>query len=137
MTNRLQVAAVVLAVFTLTVMLWGEVARAASGGMLFERRTGNTRLFVYYDRGAIHAARYTTRLLDPKWACTAVDSYHFGPHALPLWIPSMLCATCYGLSVTLAAFQRKRMGSAHCAGCDYDLTGNTSGVCPECGAGVE
>jgi hypothetical protein len=30
-------------------------------------------------------------------------------------------------------FQR-RPGAGHCAGCGYDLTGNTSGRCPECGA---
>jgi predicted amidophosphoribosyltransferase len=24
----------------------------------------------------------------------------------------------------------------HCSGCGYNLTGNTSGVCPECGAPV-
>ena len=30
----------------------------------------------------------------------------------------------------------KRTGAA-CAGCGYDLTGNVSGVCPECGAGYK
>jgi len=29
---------------------------------------------------------------------------------------------------------RVRLG--HCAACDYDLTGNVSGVCPECGTRV-
>ena len=27
--------------------------------------------------------------------------------------------------------------AGHCATCDYDLTGNTSGVCPECGSPVK
>jgi hypothetical protein len=28
---------------------------------------------------------------------------------------------------------RRARGAPHCAGCGYDLTGNVSGVCPECG----
>ena len=52
-----------------------------------------------------------------------------GTAMIPLWIPMI---------VTLAAawfFHRKarftRLG--HCAKCSYDLSGNESGVCPECG----
>jgi hypothetical protein len=44
----------------------------------------------------------------------------------------------------LAADERRhRISLGKCAACSYDLTGNTSGVCPECGrpvagkAGVE
>ena len=32
---------------------------------------------------------------------------------------------------------RKRQGNTACTVCGYDLTGNTSGVCPECGTEVE
>jgi hypothetical protein len=31
---------------------------------------------------------------------------------------------------------RRRVLPGHCAACRYDLTGNTSGRCPECGAAV-
>jgi hypothetical protein len=34
----------------------------------------------------------------------------------------------------LARFIRRRPGPGHCPSCGYDLTGNVSGVCPECGA---
>ncbi len=30
-----------------------------------------------------------------------------------------------------------RQGPGHCPKCDYDLTGNVSGVCPECGTEIE
>ena len=33
--------------------------------------------------------------------------------------------------------QRKRKKSRLCENCGYDLTGNVSGVCPECGTGYE
>lgn len=32
--------------------------------------------------------------------------------------------------------RRRRMRPGHCPSCSYDLTGNVSGVCPECGAKV-
>jgi hypothetical protein len=32
-----------------------------------------------------------------------------------------------------ASRQRKRLKNGHCVPCGYDLTGNVSGVCPECG----
>jgi hypothetical protein len=43
------------------------------------------------------------------------------------------------LTVTLALWfrvWRRRVRAGHCRCCGYDLTGNVSGVCPECGNGV-
>jgi len=40
--------------------------------------------------------------------------------------------------VVIALRRRKRHDSAiHCEICDYNLTGNESGICPECGTAVE
>jgi uncharacterized paraquat-inducible protein A len=33
--------------------------------------------------------------------------------------------------------RQARIALGHCPSCDYDLTGNTSGVCPECGSAAE
>ncbi len=35
--------------------------------------------------------------------------------------------------VWLVGWGRRAAGKGRCSNCDYDLTGNTSGVCPECG----
>jgi predicted RNA-binding Zn-ribbon protein involved in translation (DUF1610 family) len=51
---------------------------------------------------------------------------------LPLWIPLLL-----GLSPLLAVLlPARRTDHDQCSECDYDLTGNLSGVCPECGTRI-
>jgi len=48
---------------------------------------------------------------------------------VPLWLPFLLCLvpTCY-------LFWHDRVPQpGHCRRCGYNLTGNTSGRCPECG----
>lgn len=36
-----------------------------------------------------------------------------------------------------AQYRRRRHKPGHCLNCEYDLTGNTSGVCPECGTSTD
>ena len=53
--------------------------------------------------------------------------------AVPLWIPLLA-----GLIPWLfRLWHRARRKPGHCRFCDYDLMGNVSGTCPECGRGVE
>ncbi len=48
---------------------------------------------------------------------------------IPLWIPFLIVAI-----PTLLLWRRDRRPPAnHCQSCGYNLTGNVSGVCPECG----
>jgi hypothetical protein len=58
----------------------------------------------------------------------------------PLWLPVILFAF-----LPIRAFirgpiarrrLRRRRDLGQCIGCGYDLTGNVSGVCPECGAAI-
>jgi hypothetical protein len=61
--------------------------------------------------------------------------------APPLFLPAAAAAfPCVGFfTLWLFARQRRRMRIPRpnvCAVCDYDLTGNTSGTCPECGTRV-
>lgn len=48
---------------------------------------------------------------------------------LPLWVPLLLVA----LPTAFLWWRDRRVPPGHCLQCGYDLTGNTSGVCPECG----
>ncbi len=48
---------------------------------------------------------------------------------LPLWIPFLLAA----LPTAFLFWRDRRTPPGHCQECGYDLTGNTSGVCSECG----
>lgn len=49
---------------------------------------------------------------------------------LPLWTPFLLVAI-----PTAFLFWRdhRKIPQGHCQNCGYSLTGNTSGICPECG----
>ena len=57
-------------------------------------------------------------------------------HAIPLW-PFILFSFAWGLYPFIPQYKRwqsheyERQG--RCIKCGYDLTGNVSGVCPECG----
>jgi len=53
---------------------------------------------------------------------------------VPLWLVTAATA---GLPLLWAArwlLRRRRVPGGHCQRCGYNLTGNVSGVCPECGA---
>jgi hypothetical protein len=56
---------------------------------------------------------------------------------VPLWIPTMVfVGASFALGTPLfRSWRRRRRGL--CIKCGYDLTGNVSGVCPECGARIE
>ncbi len=53
----------------------------------------------------------------------------------PSWLPTVL----FGAYPTLAFIRgplrrHRRRRKGECTGCGYDLTGNESGICPECGS---
>jgi len=49
---------------------------------------------------------------------------------VPLWLIVTLVG---GPSILLWRYGRRRFPAQHCQRCGYDLTGNVSGRCPECG----
>jgi hypothetical protein len=51
---------------------------------------------------------------------------------LPLWIPAALAA----IPTVLLWWRDRRFPHGFCQACGYDLTGNVSGRCPECGEPV-
>ena len=52
-----------------------------------------------------------------------------GLWTIPLW-PAALLA---GIATIVFGYRSRRIPPGHCKACRYDLTGNISGVCPECG----
>ena len=54
--------------------------------------------------------------------------------AIPLWAPTALLLICLALAVALRAHRHRRcLRTGLCIQCGYNLTGNESGICPECG----
>ncbi len=81
------------------------------------------------------------RLRQPHWCRLDPTQYtrHWLPWAnitspmilrMPIWIPMLLAIM---LAVASHRLDR-RYPRGHCQFCGYDLTGNISGVCSECGA---
>lgn len=54
----------------------------------------------------------------------------------PIWSFALLTALLPAIRLICNIRQRRRARSGRCAQCAYDLTGNTSGVCPECGTPI-
>ena len=52
---------------------------------------------------------------------------------LPLWLPASLPVLIWGGVYLVIGRAARRMARGRCIRCAYDLTGNLSGVCPECG----
>ena len=54
---------------------------------------------------------------------------------VPTWAPFAVVGIATFYSFRSAIFNRKQRG--HCPTCHYNLTGNTSGICPECGTACQ
>jgi hypothetical protein len=54
----------------------------------------------------------------------------------PHWTAVLALLVMPALWIGLQAFSKRLSGAPLCSGCSYNLTGNTSGVCPECGKAV-
>jgi hypothetical protein len=75
----------------------------------------------------------------PQWGCRfrRYSAFDLGNRdvqvIVPLWMPFLIVAipTAY-----LWWRDRRQIPAGHCRKCGYNLTGNVSGVCPECGEPV-
>ena len=74
-------------------------------------------------------------------AARSLVHFAFGPEAgahdfvVPQWIVPAVFVALPAARISRRSRRRRASGSA-CRGCGYDLTGNVSGVCPECGYDV-
>ncbi len=133
-SNTLTVAAVVL------VML---AAGSLFVGVDVGGRVGVVCGIAYVFRGRIDLAQYAVWLINPRRTMPQRLGDAVGPPRvlrksgraisgveLPLVWPAAVC----GLTAYVVR-RRGRIPPGHCR-CGYDLTGNVSGTCPECGAVV-
>lgn len=72
------------------------------------------------------SSRYGIRQL--RWLPKVTTMGNWVLHC-PLWIPFGLIA----IPTAYVFYRDRRPPPGHCQECGYNLTGNTSGVCPECG----
>ena len=68
------------------------------------------------------------------WAGTNRNNWRFAVLTLPLWVMVGLFFAYPGIAFVRGPVKRYRRRKRHqCTECGYDRSGNTSGVCPECG----
>jgi len=81
---------------------------------------------------SIDPALYGIPSKNPEWPLLVIHRWQFGwttGLALPFW-PLVLIFIVSTLNLYLRS---RRPLKGLCHACGYDLTGNTSGTCPECG----
>jgi hypothetical protein len=65
------------------------------------------------------------------------DEYRLWEFDFPLWVPTLVIIIYPLIAIIVLPIQsyrsRCRRQVEHCVKCSYNLTGNESGVCPECG----
>jgi hypothetical protein len=87
--------------------------------------------------GPVHGLGFT-------WYAERVEVWMGGgglvrQYRVPSWLPVCLLAVYPVLAFVRSPARRRRQRRQNglCLACGYDLTGNVSGVCPECGTEVE
>ena len=73
-----------------------------------------------------------------SWGPCRPGNYRVREPTSPLWLPLVLFATYPTIALIrgpVRRYRRRRRGL--CIRCGYNLTGNISGVCPECGTEIK
>jgi len=84
--------------------------------------------------GVWHAAWVPANFFwQPVLACGSSLGAQFSSFVVPLWLPLIAIGVPTGI---LWYRDRKPIPPGHCLRCGYNLTGNESGVCPECATPV-
>ncbi len=84
----------------------------------------NHEKFSYYGR------------FDFRWDSLDFLEARFSGLTLPLWFLALI----FAVLPTIWLFKwnkRRKLGPNACPSCGYDLTGNETGLCPECGVTIE
>ncbi len=70
------------------------------------------------------------------WPWFTLDPTYWTVH-IPLWMPTVVFVFLFPYVYLPLHRMRKRRRKGLCLKCGYDLTGNVSGVCPECGTEIK
>ena len=82
------------------------------------------------------AVGFALSFVDP--ALPAMIYFMLGPMALLVSVGALPCGIIGILRCSYQTLRTKEAFPAHCCQqCGYNLTGNVSGVCPECGAAID
>jgi hypothetical protein len=90
----------------------------------------------YLDWGVLHVLLFSTAYENKQGA--VMKQTQVAKIRIELWAPFVILAAYPTLAFfrgPLRRYRRRRKGL--CVKCAYDLTGNVSGVCPECGTEVK
>jgi hypothetical protein len=75
--------------------------------------------------------------LDDYWWADRQHVYNPRPvFFMPYFVPAIALGLLPGCWLAKRMLRPKGSDGAHCLSCGYNLTGNVSGVCPECGAQI-
>lgn len=125
---------------------WGDVEAADYYRVVIGVVNGSVRAYVSmrppeYLKGIGWSMGDNVFFSEPSWnnlgihAFNVLGFYHRGM-LFPLWIPAVLCPICSFLVIRKPFREWRRREHGRCETCGYDLTGNVSGTCSECGTRV-
>jgi hypothetical protein len=121
---------------------------SSNGQISLVRMTGN-RSYFFGDTPGWHLSRNDMIVRGGRYGVniggSGQRSYYFSYAgqiysrgvALPYWIILLLTAILPALWLRDHLAGRRRSQTGLCQSCGYNLTGNTSGVCPECGQAIK
>ena len=96
--------------------------------------------------GAFHAAKFARqRVVFEVYGCLASSVFWFSytftsrySYLIACVVTVLLAAACRGAAMLRPRWNNwRRFPPGSCRHCGYDLTGNESGVCPECGSSAK
>ena len=147
----LSLAAVATGVSALASFFSPVIARLSAGAWCFRSGLSRGLLLMEYD-GRSQAIKPNPQRPYQRYAETRFDfagfafenyvqernAWRYWRLSVPLWIPVTVFAMCPLFVIVRGPLRRRRRRKRGlCVGCGYDLTGNVSGVCPECATEIE
>ena len=104
---------------------------------------GQKARLMHHSRWTCHSVYQPLNELAPQMPRTEFAHVFLG-FSLPgkndtgmLYFPVWLFVVAVGFPTAILWWRDRRPKTGFCKACEYDLTGNVSGTCPECGTTVE